>query len=141
MFKKKLEVTDVRITGVELSGDGENWADPKTMDNWASVGNGLAHIVDLISNGERVFLRTKYSDIYQNGTNGLPKTGPVYELRVFQMAPARQLIEAEAKPLLEEKYRHFYAADPEREGRCRACGEEMQHELHRKPEEAQHGEK
>jgi len=95
---RRLEKTDMRITGVELSGDGENWNEAKSMDSWGAVSGGLAHLVDLIANGERVFIRTKYVDVYNNNTNGLPKNGAIYELQLIEVQPLRQLIEARAEP-------------------------------------------
>jgi hypothetical protein len=95
MVKRKLEATDVRITGVQLSGDGENWEDAKDMSQLGGLAGGLSHIVDLITNGERVFVRTKYVDIYNNGTNGLPKTGATFELVLHEIQPMRRIIEGE----------------------------------------------
>jgi hypothetical protein len=96
MNKKPLQKHDTRVTAVEMSGDGESWESMSTSA-FASNGGGLAQMIDLLENGERVFVRTKYVDIYSNGTNGLAKTGSVYELKLLEVQPLRQLIETTAK--------------------------------------------
>jgi hypothetical protein len=100
--KPPLEIKDVRITGVEISGDGEAWSDFKQSD-FTQTGGGLPHIIDLLTNGERVLVRTRYVDIYNNGTNGLPKVGATYELQLVVVQPLRQLIAATATEVEEGK--------------------------------------
>src|SRR5262249_29732332 len=93
---KKLEKVNERVQSVEISGDGESW-EPLKSTSFAQDGGGMANIIELILNHDRVFLRTKYLDVYNNGTLGLPKTGAVYELQLLEIQPLRQLIEATAK--------------------------------------------
>lgn len=102
-IRKQLEVHDVKITGVEVSGDGENWTKAQDMWSHGSMGNfgdGLAHLIDLLAAGETVYIRVAYVEIYKNGRNGLPKSGAVYKLDLLECMPARKLIETTAAPAL-----------------------------------------
>jgi hypothetical protein len=128
---RKLEKQDMRIIGVEISGDGENWMEAKNMDSWGAVSGGLAHIIDLIANGERVFLRTLYVDVYRGGTNGLPKSGAVYELQLLEVQPVRQLIEGSVVKQMETgRTPHAYQHNPSFPGHCSVCNGEEAEEIH-----------
>lgn len=88
-FIRRLEVSDVRIIGVEFSGDGEAWADYQhTFGAGGQSQGGFPQLLDLLQNGERILCRTQYADIYKNGSTGVPKTGPIYELKLFEVQPA-----------------------------------------------------
>lgn len=103
-FIRKLEVSDVRIIGVEFSGDGEAWADYQhTFGSGGQSQGGFPQLLDLLQNGERILCRTIYADIYKNGSTGVPKTGPIYELKLLEVQPVRQIIAAEALQQLPER--------------------------------------
>lgn len=137
--RQPLEVKDQRITGCEISGDGESWEN-FSQSQFVGNGGGLPALLDLLINGEHVYVRTKYVDIYTNGTNGLPKTGPILELKVIELAPVRKLIEAHATTLQQIETRGnepgagftgfhlFSGASPL--GKCAICTQPLKHEIH-----------
>lgn len=94
---KKNSKVDSRITGIEISGDGEAW------EPWANTSSmDFSHMIDMMVEGERVFIRTKYVELYENGKTGMPKTGAIYELKIFEVQPIRQLIEMTQQRKLDE---------------------------------------
>ena len=95
MVMKKREITDQRVTSCEISGDGEAWSEFNSSQFTQSNGS-FASLLNMLIQGERVFVRVKFVDVYDNGTTGLPKTGPVYEMHLTEMKPMRVITEAAA---------------------------------------------
>lgn len=87
---RKLIKQDVRIIGLEVSGDGETWHPFSDSAFVSSGAGGFTSMVDLMANGERVFVRTKYCDRH------LQQRHQIYELKLEVIQPIRQLLETTA---------------------------------------------
>lgn len=99
-MRKPLEKSDVRIVGLEFSGDGETWGklNAPFMGGGFAGEEGLVHFIDLLSNGERIFIRATIVDVYTTQRTSMPRVGGIYELKLVEMQAARQLIETRAEP-------------------------------------------